>query len=92
MAFIFEWDRKKAKQNYEKHNVSFEEAATVFEDTLSLTINDPLHSDYEQRFVIIGESIRGRLLVVAHTEVGNKIRIISARVVTKHERKTYEEK
>jgi uncharacterized DUF497 family protein len=92
MAFIFEWDRKKAKQNYEKHNVSFEEAATVFEDTLSLTINDPLHSDYEQRYIIIGESIRGRLLIVVHTEIGNKIRIISARVATKHERKIYEEK
>lgn len=62
MAFIFEWDSKKAKQNYKKHNVSFEEASTVFEDTLSLTIDDPLHSDYEQRFIIVGESVRGRLL------------------------------
>lgn len=87
----FEWDSKKAKRNFKKHKVSFEEAATVFGDPLSLTIEDPLHSDDEERFVIIGESNRRQLLVVVHTERSDKIRIISARLATPHERQDYEE-
>lgn len=91
MALIFEWDNRKARQNLRKHVVSFEEAATVFGDLLSLTIVDQSHSDDEERFVIIGESIQGRLLVVVHTERGDNIRIISARVATPRERRDYEE-
>ena len=90
MALVFEWDDGKAGQNIKKHGVSFEEAATVFGDPLSLTIIDPSHSDHEERFVIIVESIQRHLLVVVHTERGDNIRIISARVATPHERRTYE--
>jgi len=91
MALVFEWDNRKARQNLGKHGVSFEEAATVFGDPLSLTITDPVHSDHEERFIIIGESIQGRLLVVVHTERGDNIRIISVRVATPRERSAYEE-
>lgn len=91
MAFIFQWDKKKARRNLRDHKVSFEEASTVFGDTLSRTIDDPLHSEEEDRYVIIGQSARGRLLVVVHTIRGDDIRIISARVVTPTERKDYEE-
>ena len=87
----FEWDGKKARRNLKKYKVSFEEAATVFGDLLSLTIEDPLHSEDEKRFVIIGESNKGRLLVVVHTERGDTIRILSARPATPHERHDYEE-
>lgn len=92
MALTFEWDPNKAKKNLQKHGVSFEEAATVFGDLLSLTIPDPLHSESEERFVVMGESIEGRLLVVVHTERRNNIRIISARKAVSRERKTYEKK
>ncbi|MGH7799003.1 MAG: BrnT family toxin [Thermodesulfobacteriota bacterium] len=88
----FEWDGKKARRNLKKHKVSFEEAVTVFGDPLSLTIEDPLHSEDVERFVIIGESNQQRLLVVVHTERGDKIRIISARRSTSHERRDYEER
>ncbi len=91
MAFIFEWDKRKARRNIRNHKVSFEEASTVFGDTLSRTIDDPLHSKEEDRYVIIGQSARGRLLVVVHTIRGDSIRIISARVPTPKERKDYEE-
>ena len=87
---IFEWDEKKAEQNIRKHSVSFEEAATVFSDPFSITIYDPLHSKDEDRFVILGMSENNRLLVVIHTERGDKIRIISARKATKKERRQYE--
>jgi uncharacterized DUF497 family protein len=88
---LFEWDTHKARKNEETHGVSFDEASTTFRDTLSLTINDPLHSDEEDRFILIGNSGRNRLLVVVHTERGENIRIISARKATKKERKQYEE-
>ncbi len=91
MGLRFEWDEDKARRNIEKHSVSFEEAATVFGDPLSLTIDDPLHSRDEDRFVTIGESISRGVLVVVHTERGDAIRIITARKATPHERKTYEE-
>ena len=87
----FEWDPGKAAENLAKHGVSFEEAATVFRDTLSATGADPDHSVGEERFVIFGMSTGGRLLVVAHTEHGDIIRIISARLATSGERKIYEE-
>jgi hypothetical protein len=88
----FEWDNKKAKANQKKHGISFEEAVTVFGDYLSLTIADPLHSENEERLFTIGNSNQNCLLVVAHTDRNNKIRIISARKATRAERKVYEEK
>jgi uncharacterized DUF497 family protein len=91
MSLGFEWDDEKAKQNLKKHRVSFDEASTVFGDPLALTIPDPLHSVEEDRFVTLGESHRRRLVVVVSTERGDKIRIISARVATRRERKDYEE-
>jgi uncharacterized DUF497 family protein len=87
----FEWDPDKVELNLRKHKVSFEEAATVFEDDHSLTGEDPDHSLGEPRFVTFGLSTAQRLLVVAHRERGEGIRIISARLATKAERKLYEE-
>ena len=87
----FEWDPAKAAENLAKHGVSFEEAATVFRDTLSATGPDPDHSVGEERFVTFGVSTSGRLLIVAHTEHGDTIRIISARPAKSGERKIYEE-
>jgi uncharacterized DUF497 family protein len=88
---IFEWNLEKARLNAEKHGVTFEEAATVFGDPLSLTIDDPLHSAQERRLVLLGVSSRGRLLVVAHTERGSAVRLISARGATPRERARYEQ-
>lgn len=88
---FFEYDDRKAWLNLKSHRVSFEEAMTVFTDPLSLTIPDLWHSDEEERRIIIGQSIKRRLLVVVHLERGNKIRIISARRATAHERKRYEQ-
>jgi uncharacterized protein len=87
----FSWDAKKAAANLRKHGVSFEEASTVFRDALSATGSDPDHSIGEHRFVTFGNSSRNRLLVVAHTEEDDNIRIISARLLTRQERKIYEE-
>ena len=91
MPLQFEWDDNKAKSNAAKHGVSFEEASTVFGDPLSLTISDPTHSQSEDRFIILGHSHKQRLLVVVHTDRGDRIRLISARRASKHERKSYEE-
>jgi hypothetical protein len=91
MAISFEWDRNKAKTNLAKHGVSFEEAATVFADALSLTIPVPAHSQGEDRWVLLGWSHHTKLLVVVHTERGDNIRIISARRASRRERKQYEE-
>jgi len=88
----FEWDAEKAKRNAKKHGVHFGEAATVFFDPLSATFDDPDHSEGEHRFITVGISSRGRLLVVAHTEKMNSIRIINARVATAHERRRHESK
>lgn len=87
----FEWDKKKAVSNLRKHGVSFEEASTALRDSFSATAHDPDHSEDEDRFVTLGISSIGRLLAVAHTERGNNIRIISARLATKSERQIYEE-
>ena len=91
MSLTFEWDSEKAKQNLKKHKVSFEEATTVFGDPFSLTISDPLHSVDEDRFITIGESVQQRILVAVHTDRGDNIRIISARIATRREREMYEE-
>lgn len=87
----FAWDDAKASANLKRHRVDFREAATVFGDALATTFPDKDHSVGERRFVTIGASPAGRVLVVAHTEVGDTIRIISARTATPHERKFYEE-
>jgi len=87
----FSWNKRKAEVNRRKHGVTFEEASTVFFDFLSITISDPLHHDVEERFITIGNSEEQRLLVVVHTDEGDKIRLISARQATTHERKKYEE-
>ncbi len=86
----FEWDDRKADHNLRKHNVSFSEAATVFYDPLAITYEDPDHSEDEDRFIAIGMSAQRRLLIVAHTDRGNRIRIISARLVRPKERRLYE--
>jgi uncharacterized DUF497 family protein len=87
----FEWAPEKTAKNLHKHKVSLAEAATVFEDDLSITIYDPDHSEDEDRYITIGLSNRGRLLMVAHTERGDAIRIISARELTSAEGEAYEE-
>jgi uncharacterized DUF497 family protein len=87
----FEWDAAKEALNRQKHKVSFSEAATVFGDALAASAPDPDHSAGEQRSIIVGTSTRGRLLMVAHTERGDRIRIISARELTRAEREVYEE-
>jgi uncharacterized DUF497 family protein len=86
----FEWDPAKAESNYQKHGVSFAEAATVFFDLLSITVPDPLHSVDENRFVITGLSYQQRHLVVVHADRGDRIRIISARLASASERNKYE--
>ena len=86
----FEWDRAKADANRRKHKVTFDEAVSVFYDPLSATFPDPDSSRNEERLVTIGHSSRQRLLVVVHTEQGETIRIISARLATAHERKRHE--
>lgn len=90
MGLLFEWDPKKARLNLKRHGVSFDEASTAFRDPLSQTIEDPLHSENEERFVLIGRSVQGRLLVIVHTDRGERVRIISARLATKRERLRYE--
>ena len=91
--YIFEWDTTKSQLNLKKHGVTFEEAATVFEDFLSRLIPDPDTSAGEERFIILGQSVKNRLLLVCHCykdETGN-IRIISARKADKREQKQYKE-
>ena len=87
----FEWDEKKAAANERKHGISFHEAATVFGDQLANTFSDPDHSKDECRFITFGLSRFDRLLVVSHTEREPRLRIISARLATRTERRIYEE-
>lgn len=87
----FEWDDEKAESNLHKHGVSFPEAQTVFADSLALTGYDPDHSDGEDRYITMGTSIEGRLLVVSHTDRGDRVRIISAREASRKERRDYED-
>jgi len=91
MDLEFEWDPGKARRNIHKHGIAFTEAATAFHDPLSLTIPDPDHSGGEARYLLLGRSTSGTLLVVAHTERRGRIRIISARKPTPRERKDYEQ-
>ena len=86
----FEWDRRKADENFRKHGVSFNEAETVFRDPLAATFDDPDHSITEQRLLTVGYASTDRLLVVSHTEFGAIIRIINARLATAHERQRHE--
>jgi hypothetical protein len=88
---IFEWDPRKAAANLKRHGVAFEEAATVFEDPLADTYDDPDHSQREQRFLTFGVSRERRALVVAHCDRGERVRIINARVMTRREKRQYEE-
>ena len=87
----FQWDPLKACRNLRKHGVSFNEGASVFADPLSITYHDPDHSITEHRFITVGMSQHGRTIMVAHTDRGDRIRIISARQTTRQERKYYEE-
>jgi uncharacterized DUF497 family protein len=87
----FEWDEEKAEANLGKHGVSFDEAQTVFDDPLYVDFYDPDHSSDEHRYIIIGQSQQGRLLLVSYTERGEVLRLISSRKVTAAERKAYEE-
>ena len=91
MSLRFSWDPRKAASNLTKHGVSFEEASTVFSDVLSLTISDPDHSEDEDRWIILGQSHRRRLLAVVHTDDGETVRVISARFAEPRERRKYEE-
>jgi uncharacterized DUF497 family protein len=86
----FEWNRAKARANEEKHGVSFAEASEVFADDRSSTVPDPDHSSYEERFLIFGQTKGQRYLAVAFTDRGDRIRIISARPMTRSERTVYE--
>lgn len=88
---MFEWDEEKAALNLTKHGVSFDEAKSAFEDSLFLTFPDPLHSEIEFRFLLIGSSNMGRLLIIAYARREEQIRIISARKGTPRERRKYEE-
>ncbi len=91
MSLEFEWDKDKASSNEKKHQVTFEEATTVFADPLAAIFDDVVHSEEEQRDIIIGHSAENRLVLVCFTERAGATRIISARRATKRERKDYEE-
>lgn len=91
MGYNFEWDSRKAAANLKKHEVSFEEAITVFRDPLSLNMPDPDHSEDEQRCIVLGTSVRLRRVVVSYTERPPRTRIIGARLATRQERREYEE-
>jgi uncharacterized DUF497 family protein len=86
-----DWDPLKAAANLAKHGISFDEASTVFDDPLYIDFYDPDHSDAEHRYLVMGQSQQGRLLIVSYTERDETARIISARAVTPAERRTYEE-
>jgi uncharacterized DUF497 family protein len=91
MELKFEWDEDKAQENFNKHGVRFEEGKTIFGDPFLWTFPDPAHSDFEQRYLDIGYSSKGRILVVSHTERDRNIRLISCRKATATERRAYEE-
>jgi uncharacterized DUF497 family protein len=87
----FEWDEAKAAANLSKHGISFEEAQTIFDDPLYVDFYDPDHSQDEHRYIMIGLSKQGRLLIASYTERDDTIRLINAREVTRSERQAYEE-
>ena len=86
----FEWDAEKATTNFAKHGVSFEEAVTVFGDPLAITVSDPDHSSGEERWMTMGVSLQQRMLVIWHTDRGDAVRLIGARLATPAERRAYE--
>ena len=86
----FEWDENKANANKVKHGVAFDEATTIFGDPLALTFSDTAHSENEARFLTFGCSSNGKYLIVSHTDINDKIRVISAREMTRKERYDYE--
>ncbi len=90
MSLEFAWDPEKAERNLKDHQVSFEEASTVFGDPLARLVDDPDHSEEEHRYALLGCSASGRFLAVSHTDRGNTIRLISAREMTARERRQYE--
>jgi uncharacterized protein len=90
MSLQFEWDENKANANFRKHGVSFEEAETVFLDSNTVTLSDITHSVTEERYIDIGLSSKGRLLLVSYTERGSRIRIISSRLCTAREARLYD--
>ena len=92
MALTFEWDENKSKQNFNKHGVTFVEAKTVFNDPFAITIEDPDHSDKEDRYLDIGLYFKGKMLVVWYTERDDSIRIIGCRKAKRFERNAYEER
>ncbi len=92
MTTTFEWDEDKSKLNVRKHGLSFEEGKTVFNDPFAITIGDPDHSDDESRYIDIGLSSKGKLLVVWYTDRNENIRLIGCRKATRSERKAYEER
>jgi uncharacterized DUF497 family protein len=87
----FEWDASKSRRNEAKHRIGFDEAVTVFGDPLAITFPDPDHSHVELRWLTFGLTSGGRLIVVVHTDQAGRVRLISAREATRHERKIYEE-
>ena len=87
----FDWDQNKSASNEKKHGVTFHEAATIFSDPLAVTFSDPDHSEMEYRYLTFGSSRFQRLLVVSHSDADDEVRIISAREMTRNERKIYEE-
>lgn len=87
----FEWDENKARSNFSKHKVSFDEAKTVFDDSLYVEFYDPVHSTDENRYLALGQSNRKRLIVVSHSKRGSSVCLISARTATRKERRNYEE-
>jgi uncharacterized DUF497 family protein len=91
MAMLFDWDRKKASSNIRKHGISFEEASTAFGDPLSITIQDIDNSESEDRFLLMGKTYLQRFVVVSHMETKGGVRIISARLATRRERRGYEQ-
>ena len=91
MALIFQWDQRKALVNLRKHGVSFQEACSAFGDPLSVTIPDPEHSRGERRYILVGETVGHKLVAVSHTERKSSIRIISVRLATRAERRSYED-
>ena len=91
MELNFEWDEEKAKENFRKHKVSFEEAKTIFADPFLMTFPDPEHSNNEQRYLNIGICSKGLIFVLVHTEREGNIRIINCRKATTNERRAYEE-
>jgi len=92
MTTTFEWDEDKSKLNVRKHGSSFEEGKTVFNDPFAITIGDPDHSDDESRYIDIGLSSKGKLLVIWYTDRNENIRLIGCRKATRSERKAYEER